>query len=51
MLELQQQLCNAESAGESLRVANSDLASRLDALQANSVDATLWRKSEVRFVC
>lgn len=47
MLELQQQLADAESAAASLRDANSDLTSKIDVLQANSVNATLWRRSEV----
>lgn len=49
MLELQQQLADAESAAASLRDANSDLTSKVDVLQANTVNATLWRRSEVLY--
>lgn len=49
MLELQQQLCDAESATEQLRKANSELTSKVDVLQANNVNATMWRQSQVHY--
>lgn len=49
MLELQQQLADAESAAASLRDANSDLTSKVDVLQANSVNASMWRQSQVLY--
>lgn len=57
MLELQQQLCDAEGAAESLRDANStlrganrDLTSKLEVLRADSSNETheaMWRQSQV----
>lgn len=50
MLELQQQLCDAESAAESLRDANRDLTSKLEVLRAdssNETHETMWRQSQV----
>lgn len=57
MLELQQQLCDAESAAESLRDANSDLrsanrdlTSKLDILESDDAKETyetMWRQSQV----
>lgn len=57
MLELQQQLCDAESAAESLRDANSDLrgsnrdlTSKLEILESDSSRETyeaMWRQSQV----
>lgn len=57
MLELQQQLCDAESAAESLRDSNSDLrcayrdlTSELEVLRAdkaNEAHETMWQQSQV----
>lgn len=47
MLELQQQLCDAEDAAERLRVVNSDLASKVEVLEAGAVNATMWSQSQV----
>eukprot|EP00903_Cladosiphon_okamuranus_P011049 g10434.t1 len=56
VLELQQQLCDAESAAESLRETNStlrgakrDLTSKLEVLRADSLHEThetMWRQSQ-----
>lgn len=58
VLELQQQLCEAEDVTESLRSTNStlrganrDLASKLEVLRANNSNEThetMWRQSQVR---
>lgn len=57
MLELQQQLCDAEGAAErlrdtnsTLRGANRDLTSKLEVLRAdssNETHETMWRQSQV----
>lgn len=48
MLELQQQLCDAEAAAGSLRDANSELTSKVEVLEAHAVNAGMWQQSQVR---
>lgn len=59
MLELQQQLCDAEQSAEkgrdensALRSTNRDLQAKLEVLQADSENETrerMWRQSQVQY--
>lgn len=47
MLELQQQLCDAEIATENLRSAKSQLAAKVEKLEAEKVTASSRKQSQV----
>lgn len=47
MLELQQQVCDAEAVKDELRVQNDELTSKIEALEGVAGQAKLWRQSQV----
>lgn len=47
MLELQQQLCDAEADTERMREQNAELATKVETLEVQKEQVAQWRKAQV----